>query len=384
VLIILGFFLMETGKDRILKAINHVQPEITPISLGGVYNLQAFLEHFGIENEAMLRERLDLDLCSVRPVYTGPHAQKGLDSFGAPVDDIYGADGVGYGVGRAYPLAEATTVEEVERFAWPDPADFNYEIAASLLQNIPDDKAKRIDGKYGIARPGKSLEEAAGGGPWLPLICNLFNLFGLEKTLLNFACQQRLIETAVKKTEEFTLEFFRRLCEATRGLADLAYYGDDFATQRGLLISPEDWRRFLKPTYKRVFELLKGYGLGVWFHSCGQFRPVLGDLADIGMDVWETVQSHLPGNEPEVLKREYGDRITFYGAISTQKTLPFGSEEDVRREVRDRIRVLGKRGGYIVGPDHGIMPDVPVKNVLAMFDEARRFRFENKDKPLEG
>ncbi len=143
------------------------------------------------------------------------------------------------------------------------------------------------------------------------------------------------------------------------------------------MISPEHWRRFLKPTYRKVFELLKSYGLKVWFHSCGQFRPVMSDLIDIGMDVWETVQTHLPGNEPEILKREYGEHITFYGGISTQRTLPFGTVDDVRREVRERIRVLGRGGGYIVGPDHGIMPDVPVENVLAMFDEARKFSFDS-------
>jgi hypothetical protein len=83
------------------------------------------------------------------------------------------------------------------------------------------------------------------------------------------------------------------------------------------------------------------YDLKVWFHSCGQFRPVIGDLIDIGLDVWETVQSHLPGNEPEILKLEYGDHITFFGGISTQMTLPFGTTDDVRREVRKRTRVLG-------------------------------------------
>jgi uroporphyrinogen decarboxylase len=99
------------------------------------------------------------------------------------------------------------------------------------------------------------------------------------------------------------------------------------------------------------------------------------DYFDIGMDVWETVQAHLPGNEPDVLKREYGSHITFFGGISTQTTLPFGPTDDVRREVRERIRVLGKTGGYICGPDHGIMPDVPMENVLAMYDEARKFKF---------
>ena len=95
------------------------------------------------------------------------------------------------------------------------------------------------------------------------------------------------------------------------------------------------------------------------------------DLIDMGMDVWETTQVHLPGNEPEVLKKEYGKDICFYGAINTQQTLPFGTPDEVRAEVRKRIRVLGKGGGYIVGGDHAILPDVPIENVLAMIDEAK-------------
>jgi uroporphyrinogen decarboxylase len=143
----------------------------------------------------------------------------------------------------------------------------------------------------------------------------------------------------------------------------------------GIMISPAHWRKYLKPTYEKYFALAKQYDLKVWFHSCGQFRPVMGDLIDIGLDVWETVQTHLAGNEPDVLKREYGAHITFFGGISTQTTLPFGTSDDVRREVRERVRVLGQNGGYICGPDHGIMPDVPMENVLAMVDEARQFRF---------
>jgi len=120
--------------------------------------------------------------------------------------------------------------------------------------------------------------------------------------------------------------------------------------------------------------LAKDDGMKVWFHCCGTFRPVIPDLIDIGMDVWETVQVHLPGNEPEVLKREYGKDITFFGAINTQRTLPYGTEEEVRAEVRERIRVLGKGGGYICGGDHTILPDVPMANVFAMIDEARKAR----------
>ena len=80
-----------------------------------------------------------------------------------------------------------------------------------------------------------------------------------------------------------------------------------------MVISPGHWCKSLNPTYEKYFALAKIFDLKIWFHSCGQFRPVMGDLIDIGMDVWETVQTHLPGNEPEVLKCEYGDHhITFY------------------------------------------------------------------------
>jgi uroporphyrinogen-III decarboxylase len=92
------------------------------------------------------------------------------------------------------------------------------------------------------------------------------------------------------------------------------------------------------------------------------------------MDVWETVQVHLTGNSPEELKREYGGSLTFFGAVSTQRTLPYGTPEDVRAEVVDRIRVLGKGGGYICGPDHTVLGDVPIENVLAMLAAAREAR----------
>ena len=101
---------------------------------------------------------------------------------------------------------------------------------------------------------------------------------------------------------------------------------------------------------------------------------VLDDLVEAGMDIWETVQAHLPGNDPVFLKRRYGRNITFFGAINTQQTLPFGSPSDVRTEVNERIRILGKGGGYICGPDHHIKPHFPVANVAAMIEEIDSFQ----------
>ncbi|MEN8227717.1 MAG: uroporphyrinogen decarboxylase family protein [Bacteroidota bacterium] len=364
---------METSRERILKAINHIQPETTPINLEGIYDPSVWYQHFDTKDKIVLRDKLDLDIQSARPVYVGPRLQEGLSIWGAPLEDIYGAAGVGYGSDRKYPLAHASTVTDIENFPWPDPDDFDYEVVPEVLKTIPNDRAKRLDGKYGLETEGYSHEELTQSGPWVPLVCTLFDMFGLEETLLKLLLEPEIIDAAVRNIEGFMLEFYRRLLEAAGDEADIVYFGDDFATQTGMMMAPGQWRRFFLPTYKKLFDLIRSHDKVVWMHSCGSFHPVMGDLIDAGLQVWETVQIQATGNEPERIKKEYGSHITFYGAISTQNTLPYGTEEDVRKEVRERISVLGRSGGYICGADHGIMPDVPLKNVLAMFDEARKY-----------
>lgn len=363
---------METSRDRILKAINHIQPETTPVHIMGFDGIERWLEHFGARDSLDLRYKLGLDLLESRPVHVGRSTKRGLTIWGGK-DDAYGSAGAGYSRERGgYPLADATSVADIERFTWPDPDEFDYEVVAKVLRTVPEDKARSVKAAYSVEEEGFTREELSWArGLWLPLICTLFDLFGLQETLIKIYVEPKLIEAAIAHVETFLLEFSRRLLEATRGLVDIYWLGDDFAMQTGLMISPDHWRRLLKPTYEKIFGLAKSYNVAVWFHSCGTFRPVLPDLIDIGMDVWETVQVHLPGNEPEVLKQEYGQHITFFGAVNTQRTLPHSRPEEVRAEVRERIRVLGRGGGYICGGDHNILPDVPIENVLAMLDEAR-------------
>ena len=367
---------METPRERFLKTTDHVQPEVVPVHVMGFAPIDRWLEHYGVEDNFGLRDKLKLDIQEARPIYTGHNAELGLDIWGKGAG-IGGAEGAGYSSERGgYPLAGATSVADIDNFAWPDPDDFDYQVVADVLNTVPDDIARFAKIQWVTQGEGQPrLSAARGGGPWIPLLCSLFDLFGMQDTLINLRAAPKLIEAAIAHVEEFTLGFAKRLLDVTQGVADVFYYGDDFAGQRGMLISPDDWRRFLKPTYRKIYGLGNSYGMKVWIHECGTFRPVLSDMIDIGMDVWETVQVHLPGNEPEVLKREYGQDLAFYGAVGTQRTLPFGTIEDVRAEVRERIRVLGRGGGYICGSDHSIMADVPIENVLAMLDEARKYSF---------
>lgn len=204
------------------------------------------------------------------------------------------------------------------------------------------------------------------------VFCTLCDLFGMENAMLNMFLEPRLIEASIERIEGFLISAFDGILKKHAQDLDFFWWGDDFSTQRGMMVSPEMWRKFLKPTYMKVFELIKSYGVRVWFHSCGSFAPVLGELVDGGMDVWETVQAHLDGNDPAGLKKNYGKHLTFFGAVNCQQTLPFGTPEDVRKEVRERFRILGEGGGYIAGPDHSIQKNMPLKNIEALFDEIRK------------
>ena len=369
---------METSRDRVIGAIDHVQPEVVPVHIMGFDDLDGWRARLGARDYLELRSLLGLDVQGGLPVYVGSRLGSGPSVWGTGQSPM-GAGGSGYGSSRGgYPLSGAATTADIERFEWPSADEFDFGAAAAVMREIGPEAARWLKLQAAWTRPGTTVGDAARGpGEWMPVLCTLFDLFGMEDALIRLRAEPAIVEAALEHVEAFLLEYTRRMLEAAEGMVDIVWFGDDFASQRGLLVSPEDWRRFLKPTYGRLFELAKGHGARVWFHACGTFGPVLPDLIDLGMDVWETVQVHAPGNDPTTLKREYGRDIAFCGAISSQGTLPFGTPADVRAEVRERIQVLGRGGGYICGGDHSVLPDVPADNVLAMLDEAKRFTFRD-------
>jgi uroporphyrinogen decarboxylase len=141
------------------------------------------------------------------------------------------------------------------------------------------------------------------------------------------------------------------------------------------MISPEAYRALIKPRQARFFRRLHERSPAkVFFHSCGSVAAILEDLVEIGVDVLNPVQVSAAGMDPGELKRRYGGRLAFWGAIDTQRILPYGSVEEVRREVERVIEILAPGGGYVLSAVHNLQPDVPVANILAMFDHARNYR----------
>ena len=152
---------------------------------------------------------------------------------------------------------------------------------------------------------------------------------------------------------------------------DAMHFGDDLGTQVGPFFSPRLFRDLFKPCYRRLWGAWRDAGKFVIMHSCGRVTDVLPDLVEIGLDVLEPVQ---PCNDLEFLKKRYGDRLTFWGGIDTQRLLPFGTPQEVREGAARAIRILGKGGGHIIGPSQEVMKDVPLENVVALLETIRRER----------
>ena len=148
--------------------------------------------------------------------------------------------------------------------------------------------------------------------------------------------------------------------------------GSDWGSQRGLLMAPEVWDDLIRPGEQTEYDLVHAFGKDVWVHSCGDVQVLIPRLIEMGLDVLNPVQPECM--DLATLKTVFGARLTFWGGISTQQTLPFGTPDDVRREARRVRDLMAAGGGYIFAPAQGIQDDVPVANVLALLEVARETR----------
>jgi uroporphyrinogen decarboxylase len=196
-------------------------------------------------------------------------------------------------------------------------------------------------------------------------------LRGIDQILLDLALDPEIAEYIFRRVADFYLEYARRTFEAADGGIDIFMMGDDFGTQKGLFCSPDMWRRFLRPGFKAFIDLGRQYGCRVAHHSCGSIKPIIPDLIECGLDVLNPVQPDVRDMDRRELKRQFGDRLCFHGSISIQQTLPFGTPDDVHREVQERFDTLGPGGGFIFCTAHNIQADTPTENIVALFDAYR-------------
>jgi len=196
-----------------------------------------------------------------------------------------------------------------------------------------------------------------------------WHLRGMQEFLMDLILNPQFAERLLDRATECQLEIVRGLARAG---VDVLWLGIDVATQQATMISPEMWAEWIKPRMKMLFDEARRIQPDILLaiHCCGAATGILDHLVDIGLNILNPVQPE--SMDLEYVKNTYGDALTFWGGVSIQRALPRGTAQQVRDEVRDRMRVLGRNGGYVVCPAHALTSDVPWENVLAFVEGAAR------------
>ncbi len=322
-----------TPRDRVLAALRHEQPDVTPwqINLTADAHDQtaAYLRdpNFASKMGNHLAAYGDGWFEEVRPGFW-------RDQFGIVWNRTIDRD---IGNVDAYHLAEPN----LSRYSFPAP-DLKRNAAglSALLSENPS--------LFTVGEIGFSLFERA------------WTLRGMEALLMDMLENPSFVDALLDRILEYNLEVLDHMLTFP---VDCIYFGDDWGQQRGLIMGPRLWRRFIGPRVAIMYSRVKAAGKYVMQHSCGDVQSLFPDLIEMGLDIFNTFQ-------PEVMdvdwcKQEYGNYLTFYGGISTQQVLPRIAAHELPGHIREMIARIGRSGGYIVAPTHAIPRDVPPENIVA-------------------
>ena len=273
-------------------------------------------------------------------LFTDIGAGRVRDLFGVVWDRRVDKD---IGVVDGYRLGEPT----LKGFAFPDSSD------PRLYADIPGLIASGRDGLR-VFSIGFSLYERA------------WTLRGMENLMMDFLDHPAFVHELLGAIADFNIAVIRRALEHD---IDAIRFGDDWGQQRGLQMGPAIWREFIRPQLARMYSVVRQAGRYVMIHSCGDVDELFDDLIAIGVNCFNPFQPEVM--DVAALLKQYRGRLAFHGGLSTQRTLPYGTPDDVRRETRALLE-LGRDGGYVLAPAHDVEGDVPLENMLAFIDEAAR------------
>ena len=349
-----------SSRERVCLALEHKETDRIPIAMvcSGI-NAPAYkaLESY-LQNERGISVHNYLnplmDIIGIGPDYIGTQFENGVDIWGVRRKAVsYGPDS--YSEIDFYPLQNAKTIDDLNKHRWPSTEWFNY---STLLDRI---SAVQANGEHCLMIGSGNLFESS----WY--------MRGFQQMFMDFVLNPELVHGIMEHVTSFYIEHAGKILSIAKGNIDLAFTADDIGDQRGLLISLQMWEEFIKPYHIRLNKVIHEFGVKVIYHSDGSVMDAVDGLIDMGIDVLQALQFSAEKMDTVELKNKYGDNLCFQGGVSVQTTLPFGSQEDVRQEVEKLITVLGKNGGYILGPSHAIQAGTPPENIVMMFDTARDF-----------
>ena len=329
-----------TCRERVHTILRHEQPDICPWSIGFTQGaLKSLIDYTGDEQ---IVDKLGNHTAGYHPsmpnawVEVAPGIMR--DEFGVTWDRSHGHKDIGNPDGKIFPEPR------LGDYVFPDPADpARWEVFEAQMAEPTD--------KFRIMDIGFSLFERA------------WTMRGMENLLMDMIIHPEFVDELLERITEFNLVLVRR---SVKYDIDAVGFGDDWGQQLGMIMGPKLWRRFIKPHLARMYGAAHEGGKYVFIHSCGKVDEVFPELIEIGLNCFNPFQ-------PEVMdvyemKRLYGDRLSFNGGVSTQKTLPYGTPAEVTAEVQRLIKEIGKNGGYICAPAHAIPGDAKPENMVALLE----------------
>ena len=330
-----------TKRDVIRCVLEGRRPPYVPWSIGLTQEAKEKIQrHFGATDPEVPLENHLVRLGSDIGFFTPLDDHRVRDVFGVVWDRTIDKD-IGNVEGCVLP--EPT----LAGYEFPDPVDRRY------FAEIPG-RIERFPDRFRVFQIGFSLYERA------------WTLRGMENLLMDFHDHPEFVRDLLDRIADYNIAQVR---EALKYEIDAVYFGDDWGQQHGLQMGPHTWRRLICPVLQRMYRVARDAGKYVMIHSCGDVDELFDDLVAIGLNCFNPFQPEVM--DVRALLPRYRGRLAFYGGMSTQRTLPFGTAAEVRAET-ERLIALGRDGGYIFAPAHDIEGDVPLENILAVLDVVQR------------
>lgn len=351
------------NKERVLKTLNHEQPDRVPFFYWGVPGFSdKMMNHLGFSDRDELLEFLDVDFRWVEPEYVGPNL---MDSQNSIKKDIWGVEyrQAGHGDMKYWdihksPLEGITDPAVLADFRWPCIELFDFK---GLDKQLEKYKNYAIMTAPGYSSPG--------------LFRVIQRLIGRDAFLDVMMYHPKFFNTLVEKVSQFYYQFIEAFFEVAGSRVDFIRLADDFGSQGGLIVSNDTWHEVVRPVFDRFYEIPKKLGVRLYMHSCGGVRKLLPEFISMGAHVLDPIQTRAAGMNPEGLKKDFGSMITFCGALDEELLLRKATPARVKDGVKELLDLMAPGGGFILGPSHKFKVETPVENVVAMYEAAREWKY---------
>jgi uroporphyrinogen decarboxylase len=348
------------SKQRILAAVNHRASDRTPITFDAEKEVYAALQaRLGAPTKEALFDRLNVDTWMILPknfVYPESETDKSektsIWGYRAKVTAYSGGT---YDEAAYRPLAGRNELSDIRNHAWPTRDTLGF-------SHYPAEAAAHSDrAVIGVFTWGAFHIAAL--------------IRGMEDLMMDFALRREYSDHLIKTVAEKTFMFLDIMLASCGKGVDIIYMADDYCSQQGPLFSPSLFKELIAPYLRRIADRVHAHDKKFLLHVCGAVRPLLPMIVDAGVDMLEPIQIRAEGMDPAGLKKDFGARICFYGGVDLQQVLCRATPQGVADEVKRLIDILGRDGGYILGPGHTyIQADAPLANILAMYETAAAYR----------